>query len=135
MVLPAQLSTALGVDVEVAAGLLLVALLIPGLGKDAGQRALHLLVELAVERFAALDHIVVVLEHQLTLHGEIVGHERELIVLSHLLKERNGLVELLENVVDIAFIIGAGDGVLGIRTGKYLGKAFFCPLISSRKIS
>ena len=94
------------------AGFLLVPFLVPGFREDAGQRTLHLLVELAEERLAMLDHIVVVLEHQLALNSEILGHQRELVALPHFLEQRNGLVELLLEIVHVSFVVGAGNRIL-----------------------
>ena len=131
VVFAAEFHPALGVDIHVAARFLLVPLFVPGLGQDARERTLHLLVQLVEKRLAAPDHIVVVLEHQLAFHGEIIGHLRELVVLPHLLEEQHRLLELLAEIMDIAFVIGAGDGILGVRTGQHLGEAFLGPLIAA----
>ena len=132
VVLPAELRAALGVDVEILAGGYLVALLIIGFREDTGQAALHLLVQLVVKRDALADHVVIILEHQLALHGEIVRHFGELVAGSDLLEEGDRLGELLADVVDVSFVIGCGQRVLGAGRRQDLGEAVGSVFIAAR---
>ena len=132
MVLAVHLGAAVGIDVHILAGLLLVALLIPGFREDAGHAGLHLAVELVEERRSAVDHIVVVLEHELALHGEILRHLGELVALAHLLEQRDRLGELLADVVDVSLVVRARNRILRIRPGKDFREAFFSPLVAAR---
>ena len=117
MVFPAEFRAALGVDVEILAGGHLVALVVEGFRQDAGQAALHLLVELSEQRDAAADHIIVVLEHQLALHREIIGHLRELVALPHFFEQRDGGGKFLTEIMYVAEVIGGRERILrrGLR--------------------